>query len=180
MITKPIMQHYFTYTTPKDSDGIYHEGFNYRHHKNFWCRNHPLEDVYQKLYTLVPAQYEAEDPCGEVIRLVTNAYYDLYNNGAGNRGRWSITPEFKRAIRQTGMNREAILTLEQRLSDVFSYMGRGKNFGCVPDGYERVLMHEMEKLLTDAVYFCGLEHCPELVAKIQAENTEPYAKLEKA
>lgn len=176
---KPIVQHHFTYEIPLKEGQQYREGFNYREHKNFWCNNHPLEDVYQELYKLVPAQYEAEDPHGEVLRLVTNAYYDCYNNGCGNSGRWSITPKFKRAIRQAGLSREVILTLEQRLSNVFSYMARGKNFGWVCEGYEYAHMHEMELLMTDVVYFCGMSYCPELVLQLIQEMPEPY-KLEKA
>lgn len=73
-----------------------------------------------------------------------------------------------------------ILTLEQRLSNVFSYVCRGRNFGWAKSGCENILMHELELLMTDAVYFCGLEYCPELVAKAKHENPEPYSKIEKA
>lgn len=53
--------------------------------KTYW--NH--QGLHQKLYIklmaeLVPEAGDAETPHGEVLRLASNLYYDLYNNGGCN------------------------------------------------------------------------------------------------
>ena len=83
MTRKSIVKHHFTYTTPlyvsSYSDTPYHEGFNYRHHKNFWCDSHPLNELYNKIVKFVPHNGECEDARIEAFRLIMNIHYDTMN-----------------------------------------------------------------------------------------------------
>lgn len=51
----------------------------------FWSRKHPLYDEYKELYDeLVPSTGAADTIEGELLRAVSNIYYDHYNNGSCN------------------------------------------------------------------------------------------------
>jgi len=56
----------------------------------FWEGNHRLEALRERVSELVPTMGAVEDtnsPKLERLRLVTNAYWDLFNNGGWNPGR---------------------------------------------------------------------------------------------
>jgi hypothetical protein len=172
-MTKSIVEHNFTYKTPMNSVG-YRDGFNYRKHVNFWCCNHPLNSIYKKVFEFVPAMGESDIPQVEMLRLVCNMHYDAYNNGGGNSGRWSISQKFKKAIRQSKLDKEVILSLEQRLSDVFKEVGRGRNFGWIPDYNTSNAFHAIELLLTDVVYYAGMHFFPEDVILLDETIKNKY------
>lgn len=53
--------------------------------KTFWGQDHKLFPLYEALQTkLVPVHGEASTEHGELLRSVSNVYYDMYNNGGGN------------------------------------------------------------------------------------------------
>jgi len=181
MTRKSIVKHHFTYTTPiyiSDYSGNeYHESFNYRQHKNFWCDNHPLEELYKKLNALVPHSGECEDPRMEAFRLIKNAHVDCYNNGTGNACRWAVTPEFKKSIRKLGLSTDIVKSLERRLSDVFELMGKGRNFGWVRPYHENEHMKAVEHLLTDVVYYTGKVLFEDYVLELEKVE-DPYGEYE--
>lgn len=52
---------------------------------NYWNSSSPFSEVWSGLwFYLVPRKGEADDEVGEVMRLVSRLYYDLYNNGGAN------------------------------------------------------------------------------------------------
>lgn len=52
----------------------------------FWAGTHPLSSLQESLHgELVPAAGRAPTLVGELLRSMTNLYYDVYNNGFGNR-----------------------------------------------------------------------------------------------
>lgn len=59
--------------------------------KTFWSNKHPLSGVASKLNDLVPFEGPVTNPgknrALEKFRRASNAYYDIFNNGGGNRGR---------------------------------------------------------------------------------------------
>lgn len=57
---------------------------------NFWDADHPLEPLRLEVSKLIPHNGPVTDPDSpklERLRLVTNAYWDLFNNGGWNPGR---------------------------------------------------------------------------------------------
>ena len=57
---------------------------------NFWNADHPLEPLRIEVSKLIPHYglvTSPDSPKLERLRLVTNAYWDLFNNGGGNPGR---------------------------------------------------------------------------------------------
>lgn len=135
---------------------------------------HPLQDIDKKISAMMPLMGDNMDarvlPCAIVNRM----YYDTYNNGTGNAGRWSVTKEYKKALRNAGFGRDVIRSLEQRLSEVFSYMKRGRNFGCVQEHYEFNHKEALEMLATDLVYFTAQILFPEDLKALEASNPNPY------
>ena len=55
-------------------------------------------------------------------------------------------------------------SLEYRPTEVYSYMGRGRNFGCVAPGCEGYLRKEMEELMTDVIYRKNRQNTPSITA----------------
>lgn len=57
----------------------------------YWSENGKHQDLLDPLYDLIPAEGEVDkphaNPALERFRKASNAYYDLYNNGLGNRAR---------------------------------------------------------------------------------------------
>lgn len=52
---------------------------------SFWNNNSPLQDEYDRLHAkLVPHHGEADTVHGELLRCLSNVYYDVYNNGGCN------------------------------------------------------------------------------------------------
>ena len=52
----------------------------------FWDGTHPLSNLQEDLTEkLVPAFGDAMTPHGELLRCMSNLYYDVYNNGYCNR-----------------------------------------------------------------------------------------------
>lgn len=174
MTTKPLVKHFFTFTTPTQEGRTFPERFDYRVHKNFWSLNHPLHDVLVELLKLTPATTSCPNPHNSVLQFINNIYYDLYNNGGGNASRWIITTPFKKCIRRAKLPKEEILSLENRLSEVFVFVGKGKNFGWPRPGCETDLKEAVESLLTDVVYFYGKKHYPELICKEIKKRDKPY------
>lgn len=58
--------------------------------QTFWYADHPLEELRVEVSKLIPHEGPVTDehsPKLERLRLVTNAYYDLFNNGGWNPSR---------------------------------------------------------------------------------------------
>ena len=57
----------------------------------YWNENGKYQDLVPKLQALIPIMGEVENarknPALERFRVASNCYYDLYNNGLGNRCR---------------------------------------------------------------------------------------------
>lgn len=56
----------------------------------FWASTHELSPLYQRLWRRVPNHGSVEHPRGrnrqlERLRIASNAYYDIFNNGGENR-----------------------------------------------------------------------------------------------
>jgi hypothetical protein len=127
--------------------------FRSENHNNFWSKTNELQSSYDTLVDKLPIVGECKTPRMETFRLVCNMYYDLYNNGGGNSCRWAISKSFKSSIRKAKFSKEVVSHLEDRLSDVFEYVARGKNFGWPTDMSQ--CQFAVEKLMTDVVYHCG-------------------------
>ncbi len=57
---------------------------------NFWDEDHPLEPIRIEVSKLIPDHgpvLDEESPKLEKLRVLTNAYWDLFNNGGGNASR---------------------------------------------------------------------------------------------
>lgn len=52
--------------------------------QTYWNHEGKYQELSEKIEKLIPASGECEDPNLEMFRLVSNAYYDCYNNGACN------------------------------------------------------------------------------------------------
>lgn len=53
--------------------------------KSYWSKNGRHQKTYDRLYAkLVPDLGEAGSDAGELLRTVSNVYYDIYNNGGCN------------------------------------------------------------------------------------------------
>jgi hypothetical protein len=51
----------------------------------YWSHHGPNQVLYDRLYEMyVPAKGKADLWEGEVLRCMSNLYYDLFNNGGGN------------------------------------------------------------------------------------------------
>lgn len=59
--------------------------------KTYWCNAGKHEDLNAKLQLLIPHKGPVENanlhPALETYRIACNCYYDLYNNGLGNRSK---------------------------------------------------------------------------------------------
>lgn len=58
--------------------------------KSFWNNNHPLQYLANQIHQLIheqggTVQAPRKNPKLERARKMANAYYDLYNNGGGNK-----------------------------------------------------------------------------------------------
>jgi hypothetical protein len=171
---KKIIKHPFTYTLPAD---IY--TFDYQKHDNLCFEKHPLNELALKIEKTIPRTGASDIPAANPYRLISTAYHDCYHNGGGNADRWTITKDFKKAIRAAKFDREVIKSLEQRLSNVFSQMCKGRRFGFPQYGYEKQWMFNLEILFTDVVYYCSEKMFPdELQALIDSGVT--YSHFETA
>lgn len=59
--------------------------------KTYWANNATNQDLANQLEKLIPTEGAVESPRGrnkklEKFRQASNAYYDIFNNGGGNRG----------------------------------------------------------------------------------------------
>jgi hypothetical protein len=59
--------------------------------KTYWGNNGPHQNLSSQLEKLIPSEGAVEAPRGrnkklEKFRQASNAYYDIFNNGGGNRG----------------------------------------------------------------------------------------------
>lgn len=50
----------------------------------YWNSNGKHQAIADQLRKLVPGSGPADTPHGDLLRCVTNLYYDFYNNGGGN------------------------------------------------------------------------------------------------
>lgn len=170
-----IVEHHFSFTTPYYKDKPYkREIFDSRKHLSFYNNNHPLEFYYKKIFEMIPYVGKTDDPYLEIVRLVNQMYWDFWNNGGGNSGRWAIANDFKKAIRNINTSKDIVLSLERRLSEVYLYLGKGKNFGSVRYGCESQILEALEKLLTDVVYYSSKYFYPNEIEKLEKEIKEPY------
>ena len=54
----------------------------------YWNHEGRYQELSEKIEKLIPVSGECEDPNLETFRLIGNAYYDIYNNGACNAHRF--------------------------------------------------------------------------------------------
>jgi hypothetical protein len=88
----------------------------------YWGDNGRFQKEYDEVSKLIPAVGEVEDgkgknKCLERLRRVCNAYYDVYNNGCGNRNA-DIRYFLKVRIREASaynIRQETIDTMEERI-----------------------------------------------------------------
>ena len=66
----------------------------------YWNNAGKYQELSQKLEKLIPNSGDCEDTRLELFRLVSNAYYDIYNNGGCNAHRFRLLKEF---LAKTGM-----------------------------------------------------------------------------
>lgn len=132
-------------------------GLNYRTDPNFWCKTSPLSAVSDKVdnETFGPLASIETFFLFRAAHLAGAMYYDFYNNGGGNAGRWSVSTEFKSAIRKAKLEDHVIKHLENRLSEVFTYIKKGRSFGWPMEGEKNRLARALEELNNDLVYLCG-------------------------
>ena len=60
----------------------------YNYENSYWCNKGQYKDLADELNKLIPSSVEVKKPKSpklERFRKVQNAYYDLFNNGGGNR-----------------------------------------------------------------------------------------------
>jgi len=109
----------------------------------YWCRKGKHEDLSAKLEKLVPSSGPVEDvdsnPMLEKYRVASNCYYDLYNNGLGNRGK-----EFgevfgfaaRRLIRGAGgdLTQEVIDRTESKMDEIILAAAHEQHIGEVVTG----------------------------------------------
>lgn len=129
--------------------------------KYMWDKNHPLTEIFNKLYNFTAKHmdktedHKIHSPLLKMAALINVMYHDFNNNGGGNACCWSISKEFKRAIRAAKLPRDVIKHLDARLSDVYRYVARGYSFGFPVDGFEHELGQNLEKLIVDTTYFAA-------------------------
>lgn len=58
--------------------------------QTYWNDEGKYQELSEKIQKFIPASGECEDPNLETFRLVGNAYYDCYNNGACNFHRFQV------------------------------------------------------------------------------------------
>lgn len=58
------------------------------HNNTYWNHNGKYQELSDRIQKLIPRSGECEDPKLELFRVVGNAYYDIYNNGACNGSRF--------------------------------------------------------------------------------------------
>jgi len=146
--------------------------------QTFWNKKNPLCGIDDELNDLIDGEIAEH---GEIITPVYKAqallnvmYFDLYNNGGGNASRWSITKPWKKKLTEAGFSPEVKRHLAARLSKVFTYMCRGRNFGWVQDGCDTSIKIAMEALITDMVYFSAKKLNLESLKRLEA-HTEAKA-----
>ena len=95
----------------------------------YWNSNGRFQSLVEHLQKLVPIQGEVKDPrknkALEKFRRASNCYYDLYNNGLGNRARefaqvFKIpSSHYKEPWRGYGCYRDSLYELmEQRMDEI--------------------------------------------------------------
>lgn len=124
---------------------------------SFWSENNPLTKVSKDLEQLTINDKELKDPLLRIISFSSAMYRDLYHNGGGRSELWAISKPFKKAIREAGLPREVIKSLEARLSKAFYFVARGRGFGLPRIGCKIALMYYMEKFASDCVYYVAKE-----------------------
>lgn len=56
-----------------------------KYEPTYWNHNGKYQKLYEILYgSLVPKEGEADTTPGEILRIVSKVYYDIYNNGGWN------------------------------------------------------------------------------------------------
>lgn len=116
---------------------------------SFWCENHPLSAVADKLTAMVPHSGCADDVVVEVYRLAQNCYYDLYNNGGGNTGRWRMKRELKSAMRKAFTPEAYTETLKS-----YEALMKEMNRNCFPM-LDVLAFRRMELFFTNVTYYCA-------------------------
>lgn len=158
-----IIKHVFSY---EEMCGCDSWGWSYLKKPSLWCETNLLSGLASDLQKLVPHSGSADNPMVNAHRLAMNMLYDMYNNGGGNACRWSITKEFKQSIRKAKLDRLVIKSLEKRLSEVFKYVCRGRNFGWPQDGQEALLRYKIECFATDVIYYAAEKEFPEKLKEL--------------
>lgn len=78
--------------------------------KSYWSKSGRHQRLYDRLYAkLVPDSGEAGSDAGELLRTVSNVYYDIYNNGGCNLldSKLSDLEELESLTRTWGINGQA-------------------------------------------------------------------------
>ena len=91
--------------------------------KTYWNNKGMYQKQYDKLYkSLVPKPGKAETLKGEVLRIISQLYYDYYNNGACNLANYKEEIDFLDSVfnyfhLHTTMSLDFFILLEETLHD---------------------------------------------------------------
>ena len=118
---------------------------------SFWCDNHPLTAVSDKLISQIPRHGEAKNKNIEVLRLANNCYRDLYNNGGGNEGRWEVREQLVSAASEA-LNEEACNAVIKS----FDQLTKKMTTRWFPRKEERRAYQAMEVFMTNVTYAVAL------------------------
>lgn len=61
---------------------------------SYWEGKGKYQKEVERLRALIPSLGKCNNPSLEALRVVQNAYYDAYNNGACNPSRWECLKQF--------------------------------------------------------------------------------------
>tara|TARA_B100000749_G_C18446872_1_gene474634 strand:+ start:789 stop:1250 length:462 start_codon:yes stop_codon:yes gene_type:complete len=118
---------------------------------SFWCDNHPLTAVSDKLSSQIPANGEAKSKNIEVLRLATNCYHDLYNNGGGNERRWEVRDQLV-SVANEALDKDAC----DAVIKSFDQLTKKMTARWFPRKEERNAFKAMEVFMTNVVYTVAL------------------------
>lgn len=127
---------------------------------NLWYSKHPLTEVYRNISNIPNSD---DKPLISCFNLASNMLYDFYNNGGGNNSQWTISKKIDRllnkAITAKHINSDIKYSIKKRLSNIFEYTGKGRNFS--RPNNELYCRYKLEQFYVDIVYYCGLVYCPD-------------------
>lgn len=127
----------------------------------YWnCRGEMQADADDLRHRLIPDQGHAPTGHGEILRCVSNVYYDLYNNGGENLAH-SREEDFRHVRQNVGTVGledgsdaiRAVLAIERALDELDD-----SSYGALPeDEVEEDFLETIDRLLDQEWFVTGLE-----------------------